>query len=89
MKNRILIVLVLLCTFAQGAWADKWDGKTLTNTVFDQTLVFTRATEEQIKWYQDEADAWYGGADGDGHPVTGVGEGWNWVGEIAATAVDR
>lgn len=66
-----------------------FNGKTLTNTVFDQTLVFTRATEEQINWYQDEADAWYGGSEGDGHPVTGVGEGWNWVGEIAATAVDR
>jgi hypothetical protein len=40
MKKRILIVLALLCTFAQGA-------------------------------------------------ITGVGEGWNWAGEIAATAIDR
>ena len=29
MKKRILIILALLCSFAQGAWADKWDGRTM------------------------------------------------------------
>ena len=66
-----------------------FDGKSLTSTIEDQTLVFTRATEDQIKWYQDEADAWYGGVDDSVHSITGVGEGWTWAGEIAATAIDR
>ena len=59
------------------------------NLIEDRPLVFKRATEDQIKRYQDEADAWYGGADGSEHTITGVGEGWTWAGEIAATAVDR
>ena len=66
-----------------------FDGNSLTNTLEDEPLVFTRATEEQIKKYQAEADAWYGGADKSEHNVTGVSEGWTWAGEIPATAVDR
>ena len=67
-----------------------FDGNSLTdNLIEDRPLVFKRATEDQIKKYQDEADAWYGGADGSEHTITGVGEGWTWAGEIAATAVDR
>ena len=67
-----------------------YNGNSLTNNLIeDRPLVFKRATEDQIKKYQDEADAWYGGADGSEHTITGVGEGWTWAGEIAATAVDR
>ena len=66
-----------------------FDGKSLTYTIDDEKLVFSRATEDQIKWYQTEADAWYGGADNSDHSINGVGEGWNWAGEIPATATDR
>lgn len=66
-----------------------FDGNTLIDTIDEETLVFTRATEDQIKKYQAEADAWYGGADNSSHSITGVGEGWTWAGEIAATAIDR
>ena len=66
-----------------------FDGNSLTETIDDMTLVFTRATDDQIKWYQTEAEAWYGGADNSKHNITGVGEGWTWAGEVAATAVDR
>lgn len=66
-----------------------FDGNSLTETIDDMTLVFTRATDDQIKWYQTEAEAWYGGADNSKHNITGVGEGWTWAGENSATAVDR
>lgn len=67
-----------------------YDGNSLTDTFYtDQTLRFARATEDQIKWYQEEADAWYGGADTPGNGITGVGEGWTWAGTIPATANDR
>lgn len=26
MKQKILVVMALLCTVVQGAWADRWDG---------------------------------------------------------------
>lgn len=63
-----------------------FDGNSLTDTLEEQTLRFARATEDQIKWYQEEADAWYGGAESG---ITGVGEGWNWSDKIPATANDR
>ncbi len=30
MKKKLLLMIALLCATAQGAWADKWDGKTET-----------------------------------------------------------
>lgn len=66
-----------------------FDVNTLTDTIDEETLVFTRATEDQIKKYQAETDAWYGGEDKTPYSITGVGEGWTWAGEIAATAIDR
>lgn len=67
-----------------------FDGDSLTDTFFsDQTLRFARATEDQIKWYQNEADAWYGGSETSGNSISGVGEGWNWAAAIPATANDR
>lgn len=67
-----------------------FDGNSLTDTFFtDQPLRFARATEDQIKWYQDEADAWYGGSDTPGNGISGVSEGWNWAAAIPATANDR
>ena len=66
-----------------------FDGNTLTDTIGGLALIYKRATEAQIKKYQDEADSWYGGSDDSGHKITGAGDGWTWAGEIAATAVDR
>lgn len=67
-----------------------FDGNSLTDIIGGLALIYKRATEAQIKKYQEEADAWYGGADNSTeHSITGVGEGWTWAGDIAATAVDR
>ena len=35
MKHKILLITALLCMAAQGAWADKWDGRTYKKPEYD------------------------------------------------------
>ncbi len=52
--------------------------------------ILVRASEEQIRKYQELADSWHGGSDERQHSVTGINiEGWKWVNEHPATEQER
>ena len=55
---------------ANGKHAElKFDGAKLTDKIEDIDAELQRATDAQIKKYQDEADKWHGGADADAETV--------------------
>lgn len=87
MKKRILILLALLCAFAQGALADKWDGNTFIKPQYlsdlsgsyyhitngDYSDVYTIADLNGLEGPEETRDPWFNPGGAFNAPTDGSG----------------
>ena len=56
MKKKLLLMTLLLCAVAQGAWADKWDGSKTEKPRNDDNVTITIRNAAQLAYIRDHWD---------------------------------